>query len=315
MAIFGFVMQLAWNLGPYIPYLLMGGDDDDKDEMKEDAVLHALAGGVEGLTGGNVMSDLYNMTRKGENISNYNMNLLPVMSDLQTMLRHLKSDEVAAANDFVNLLVQSGTGVNPQTITDAWVAINDYSGGDGATAHEFALLLLRLMQVPQSQTDKIYLDELGLNAREAQAKDVTDLAGRYADYKRRRGAALTGWLYDDAGKMKAETRYLRKFDAMRKERMKDGGDPEVKSVIDEYKDGEYKEQKALRENLRLRYGADLNTYEAVMSELAESPEEKRRKAYDSYVRKRGQLLKEGKYEELGEIEAELAKLLVGGDDE
>ena len=124
-----------------------------------------------------------------------------------------------------------------------------------------------------------------------------------------------GGLLDDAGKMKAETRYLRKFDAMRKERMKDGGDPEVKSVIDEYKDGEYKEQKALRENLRLRYGADLKIYEAVMSELAESPEEKRRKAYDSYVRKRGQLLKEGKYEELGEIEAELAKLLAGGDDE
>ena len=116
--IFGWVLQFAWNLGPYLPYLLMGDDDDEKDAMLEDAAMHALAGGVEGLSGGNVMSDLYNLKRSGEKIGTYNFNLLPLMSDLQTTLKHFDNDAVSGMTDLVNLAVQSGFGFNPQTATD-----------------------------------------------------------------------------------------------------------------------------------------------------------------------------------------------------
>ncbi|MBQ9203486.1 MAG: hypothetical protein IJ155_04500 [Prevotella sp.] len=309
VALFGFVMQLAWNLGPYLPYLLLGDGDDDKDEMKDDAVMHALAGGVEGLTAGNVMSDLYNMKRKGDDVSNYQFNLLPLMSDVQSMVRHMKSDEVQAANDLLNLLVQSGVGVNPQTFSDVWVALMDYGGGNSETGRDFGLLLLRLLQVPQSQADKYYLDELGMNGREARGEDLTVLAERYAKYKVSRGAAMLEWVYGEGERSRAENRYLKKFEDMRKERVLKGLDPDDMAVIDDYKEGEYRRWKSKRENVRLRYVHDADRLEDVMSELADRPEEERRKVYDSYVRKRGNLLKSGDYEGLDLLTMETAAYL------
>lgn len=217
--IFGFVLQLTWNLAPYIPYLLLGDDDDEKDKMLEDATLHALAGGVEGLTGGNVMSELYNRARSGEGVGNYNFNLLPLMSDLQTTLRHFKNDEVMAANDIINLLVQSSIGVNPQTITDAYVAIMDAAEGDLSTGKEIAMMLMRLGQVPQTQLDNLYIDELGMSAKDAKGHSLEDLAKRYATYKRRKNAPLTGILYDDTERAAAEERYIKRFEEKVKERI------------------------------------------------------------------------------------------------
>lgn len=229
--IFGFVMQFAWNLGPYLAYMIGGDDDDDKEGMLVDAALHALAGSIEGLTGGSVMSELYNMLRKGESVKSYNFNLLPLMSDVQNILRKLDKDKVEAANDIINLLVQAGIGVNPQSLTDAFVAVMDYSGGDYGHARETALLILRIMNCPQSQLDKLMIDELGMTARDAQKLSVEDIAYRYAEYKVRRGAPLTGWAYSDEGEYQAAERKQKLFNEKVGERVKRLSDGDLESVF------------------------------------------------------------------------------------
>lgn len=60
-------------------------------------------------------------------------------------------------NDIANLLVQSTVGVNPQSLTDAVVAVMDYCGDDAETSRECALLMARVLNCPQSQLDKSIL--------------------------------------------------------------------------------------------------------------------------------------------------------------
>ena len=264
VAIFGFLLQAAWNLGPYLAYLFLGDDDDEKDKMYEDALKHAVAGSVEGLTGGNVMSDLYNMVRNGDNISSYNFNLLPLMSDVQTMMRHYNSDMVQAANDFVNIMVQIGVGVNPQTLTDLFVALTDYTNGDPQTSKEFALLMLRVASAPQSAIDKLYIDELGMTAADARKADVTELAHRYAKYKRRRNAPLTGWAYSDEARDAAEGRYVRRFEDMLKERADNMSDESLQKAFEENSDETVKKALGNRAAKRLdakdTYGSPTTEY-------------------------------------------------------
>lgn len=212
VAIFGFIMQFAWNLGPYLPYLLMGDGDDDKKDMMVDAALHALAGGVEGLSAGSTLSELYNLRRKGNKFSDYNFNLLPMMSDIQTTMRHFDHDEVQGWNDIANILIQSGIGVNPQTLTDAFVAIMDAAQGNPKISQECALLVMRVMQVPQSQLDKLYIDELGLTARDAQKLDINELAKRYAAYKLMKNAPLGMFFYQEDEREKQLDKYIKRFD-------------------------------------------------------------------------------------------------------
>ena len=226
-AIFGWVMQMAWNLGPYLPYLLMGDDDDDKKKMWEDAAMHALAGGIEGLSGGNVMSDTYNAFRSGQVTSYMSTELLPLMSDIEDLKRKLNQDMVEGAHDLVNLIVQAGVGVNPQQITDWLAAGLDVADGDPELAHEFGMFVLRFMSVPQSQLDKLYIDELGLTARDAQQLNATQMAERYARYKMRRGSMYTSWAYSDEGKQKAEERYLKRFETKVKERIAELDDEQL----------------------------------------------------------------------------------------
>lgn len=226
-AIFGWVMQMAWNLGPYLPYLLMGDDDDDKKEMLEDAALHAIAGGIEGLSAGNVMSDTYNMFRSGQVTSYMSNELLPLMSDIESLERKFNQDMVEGAHDLVNLMVQAGVGVNPQTLTD-WVAAGlDFADGNPELSNEFGIFVLRLMSVPQSQIDKLYIDELGLTARDAKKLNAGQMAERYARYKMRRGSMYTSWAYSDEDRQKAEERYMKRFETKTKERVAELDDAQL----------------------------------------------------------------------------------------
>jgi len=186
----------------------MGDDDDEKDAMLEDAAMHALAGGVEGLSGGNVMSDLYNLKRSGEKIGTYNFNLMPLMSDLQTTLKHFDNDAVSGMTDLVNLAVQSGFGFNPQTATDGIVALLDACEGNMGTAKEAELFAMRVLQFPQSGLDKMLIDELGIGKDDAAHADFMDIATRYARYKRRKQAPLLGWMYSDEEKATKEKKKI-----------------------------------------------------------------------------------------------------------
>lgn len=194
IGIFGYALQLAWNLGAYIPYLLLGDDGDEKDKMWGDVMNHTMFGSIEGLTGGDVMSAAGQMWMNGDSNWSYLVKDMPLASDVSNILKKFPKDQAAAMNDVINLLVQSGIGVNPQSLTDAVVAVIDACGDDAETSRECALLIARIINCPPSQIDKIYFDELDMSGEEASKLTLGEIAERYADYKMMREAPLTGWL-------------------------------------------------------------------------------------------------------------------------
>ena len=193
--VFGYVLQLAWNCGPYALYMLFGDDEKKGKEMWHDIWTHTAFGSVEGLTGGDVWSaglqSLWNHYMNGEDFNANSVNKdMPLTSDLLNVVKKVGSDNYGAVNDVLNLLVQAGFGVNPQTLTDAAVAIYDYCGSDVETTKECALLVMRVMNCPQSQMDNIYFDEIDATGEEAKAMSVEEIAERYARYKALRSAPL-----------------------------------------------------------------------------------------------------------------------------
>ena len=95
----------------------------------------------------------------------------------------MPTDQASAINDVFNVVVQSGVGVNPQSLTDIAVAAMDYFGDDAQTSREFALLIARIINCPQSQLEKIYFDELDATGEEASKMSPNEIADRYARYK------------------------------------------------------------------------------------------------------------------------------------
>ena len=193
--VFGYVLQLLWNYSPYAIYMMFGDDEKKFEEIKHDVKTHTAWGFLEGLTGGDVWSaglqSLWNHFVNGEDFNANSVNKdMPLTSDLLNVVKKVGSDNYGALNDVLNLLVQAGFGVNPQTLTDAAVAIYDYCGSDVETTKECALLVMRVMNCPQSQMDNIYFDEIDATGEEAKAMSVEEIAERYARYKALRSAPL-----------------------------------------------------------------------------------------------------------------------------
>lgn len=289
IATFGFLVQFAWNLGAAAPYILyqlcklaFGGGDDDEElvEPIKDAAVRALVGApIEGLTGGSVLSNIIGNVARGEKISNVNTNLLPVVSDIEKTLKMLDNDWVAASNEMLNILVQAGIGVNPQTFTDIVVAVVDACNGDLETSKEAMLCMMRVLQVPQSQIEKVYIDEIGFTADKGLDMRIEEFAKRYAEYKVNRGAPMTGWLYSDETEKKREDAYIKKFLKTAEEAKRTKGNEEAKDYF-EYLDGTYKEidttLKTLRKNAKEAYqeGEDelAKDYVHQLNEYLHSPE-------------------------------------------
>lgn len=257
VATFGFLVQFAWNLGPYMAYLLMGDDDEEKKDMITDAAVRGVVGGpVEGLAAGQVISTILGDVVTGEDISEPTLEL-PATSDLENAFNQLKSDPVRAVNDMFNLLVQSGIGVNPQTITDAIVAIVDACNGDMETSKEVAFALMRILQTPQSQIDKLYKEEIGFAEDEGLDLRIHEFAERYAKYKVTRNAPLAKWLYSDEREKELEDRFIKRFLNDAEDLKRSQGSEEAKTFY-EYYDVEYKK---IPQTLRdLRKQAKENPY-------------------------------------------------------
>ena len=274
--VFGFLLQYTWNLGAYLPYLILGDDDDEKKKMTDDALTHALFGSLEGLTGGDVLSQSGNMALQGEGNWATVTKDMPLVSDLSDILKTFPKDNVEALNDCVNLLTQSAVGVNPQSITDAMVAIMDYCGDDAQTSRECALLMARILNCPQSQLDKIYFDELSASGVEASKMTPSQIAERFARYKRHRSAPLTGWMYSDAaiadkdGKRK-ETVYKKA-----RENFKAAASKSNKEELEQWK-AEYKETAAKLSAIKKLREQDEDEADEQMNALENTPE------YDRYL--------------------------------
>lgn len=233
LATFGFILELAWNLGPYLPYMFFGNDEDEKDKMWDDALTHAYFGSVEGLTGGDVMSSFGNMWASGEWNWNQLSKDMPLASDINTIgSKFVGGKNAEAINDILNLLVQMGVGMNPQSLTDTAIAITDACGDDPALSHEAAIFAMRVLQVPQSQIDKMYFDEVDLTGEEASKLTPAQLAQRYAEYKVKRGTPLAPWSWGDEER-------LGKYNELAKDRMQERLDAQGDArVIEAYADFE-----------------------------------------------------------------------------
>jgi N12 class adenine-specific DNA methylase len=288
VGVFGYLLQLAWNLGAYLPYLIAGDDKDQKKDMWDDAFKHSFFGSIEGLTGGDVMSAIGNDLIHGKGLNPLTASKeMPLSADIQSIVSKWNKDKVAAMNDVVNLLVQSGVGVNPQSLTDAVVAIMDYCGDDAETSRECALLIARIINCPQSQTDKIYFDELGATAAEASKMTPAEIAERYAEYKIHRGAPLTGWAYSeearDSVKTAQQNRVLTKAKEKMSNRMETEATKQLLSTYDEvskqqtelsklkktdraaYREG----MKQLRQKYNMREHGRMKRYKHDMKQLTE----------------------------------------------
>ncbi len=264
-----FGVTVAWNLGAYLPYMLIGDDDETKKEMMKDALLKGLAAGpTEGLAAGNIISELTGRalsekTRKvfkeeglGAAIdeaikqsADYEINPLPLFADIQGMIKKGKYDKLAAAQDLFNIIAQSSVGVNPQTFTDIWNAAMDYgapawdgtsySGPDAdnlSRPKEFALFIMRLMNAPTSSWRNKYIDELDMSADDAKKLSYEEMAKRYAHYKHWKDAPVMGWLRSDEErqeKMKSIRKQFKKAVAERMGRtVSDMNDEAVENLSD-----------------------------------------------------------------------------------
>ena len=275
VATFSFIMQFAWNLGAYLPYLLFGDDDQTKKEFWNDVLMHTLFGSIEGLTGGDIMSQAGNMLISGEGNPVYLIKDMPLISDLKTVFEELGNGQyVEALSDMVNLIVQSGIGVNPQSITDTALAIMDACGDDPVLAHEATICVSRILQVPQSQIDKMYFDEVGLSGSEASKYTPAQLAERYARFKVKRGAFFAPWAWDDEGLIGKKTDNAEKIINAR---VKAANDTQVNEAYLKYEDSLKdidKQVSAANEAAKTDYLKAAQMYNKVQS----NP-----KAYNSYL--------------------------------
>lgn len=267
VATFGYILEWLWNLGPYLPYIIFGYYLLEKDKMWDDAMTHAYFGSVEGLTGGDVMSSFGNMWASGEWNWNQLSKDMPLASDINTIAtKFIGGKNAEAVNDILNLLVQMGVGMNPQSITDTAIAITDACGDDPALSHEAAIFAMRVLQVPQSQIDKMYFDEVDLTGEEASKLTPAQLAQRYAEYKVKRGTPLAPWSWGDEER-------LGKYNDLATDHMKERLDAQGDAtVIEAYADFEarYKavseKAKEAKELMKTDYAAAAQAHAALQQD-------------------------------------------------
>ncbi len=269
LATFGYVLEWLWNLGPYLPYIIFGNNISEKDKMWDDVITHSYFGSIEGLTGGDVMSSFGNMWASGEWSRNQLSKDMPLASDINTIAnKFIGGKNAEAVNDILNLLVQSGIGMNPQSLTDAAIAITDACGDDPALSHEAAIFVMRVLQVPQSQLDKLYFDEIGLNGEEASKLTPQQLAARYAEYKVKRGTPLAPWSWGDEER-------LGKYEELAKDRMTERlesrGDAAVKEAYADF-EARYKAVNEKAEKARAMIKTDYAAAAQAHAALQQDPD-------------------------------------------
>ena len=273
------------------PYLILGDNEDEKDKMMNDVFNHTMFGSIEGLTGGDVMSAAGNMWVSGEGNPAYLTKDMPLASDVLSILKNMDKDQVVAMNDVINLCVQSGLGVNPQSLTDAVTAVMDFCGDDAETSRECALLIARVLNCPQSQIDKIYFDELDASARDASKMTPSEIAERYALYKVRRGAPLTGWAYGNEQREKLMEKYRTRSNTLAKERLATATDKAVSPNMAEIL-GEYEQTKERVSEIKKVKSHDEDRYYDLLDELEATPEYDRYEIIKDYKRDVDALTKE-----------------------
>ena len=218
---------IIWNLGGSLGYLIpyLGDDENKKKKMVLDAViLGLLEGPVDGLAGGQFINTAIANTITSDGISlkglkNVDFSGMPMLSDFSSMIEKFGYDKVAGVQDLMFMVMQSSTGFNPKTLTDAINACIDYGHGDMTNAKEIALFVFRLMNGPAATVDNLYIDELGMKGKDAKKLSYEELAKRYAEYKFGKNTFGLGKLYSDEEKQKKLKAIEKSFDKKVSERL------------------------------------------------------------------------------------------------
>ena len=220
VAMFGFGLNILWELGGIAIYLMAGDDDETKEKMREEAALRGALGVLNGIPGGETIASGAMAVAAGD-ANLFRLPELVAVGDVRNLVKVLDTDMVKGVTDLINLLTAAGIGVNPQVITDLFVAIDDFD------SEEFGMFVLRAMAAPTSQTEQLEVDK----AMEDNGKRLEEIAAQYVEYKKKRQTPLTGWMYTDEGEQKAMDRYAGRFDKMLDERLE-----KVVEDTDEYQE-------------------------------------------------------------------------------
>ena len=256
--LFGFIIPSTWTMLAGLPYLIFGDDDDKKEEMMKEYLLRGLFGPLEGLAAGTVLSEAGYQLAFGGELENINPVQMPITQDFIRLAESFGNDKVKTIHDIVGLGMQMGLGVNPQTFEDVVIAVIDACNGDLGTAREALLLGLRIISAPQSSIDELYIDEIQMSNLEAKNLTIPELAQRYAEYKKMRGAGAFTPLYERYPDLenKVMERYINRFNLKAKERLG------TTDLADRY-DDLAEEAKAMEERVsRLRRRAKAGDEEA-----------------------------------------------------
>ena len=227
---YGYLLSFLWTvLGGSAWYLLFGEDEEKKKEIIKDGTRRLWFSPLEGFTGGNTLSEKGGLLLKYasdedgaekalEDFVNWSWFTTPMEGETDNFLRDVRFDEQKAMWDVLSLAIQANLGFKPETFTDGVAAIVDYCDGDPQTSKEFLLCFMRVMQVPQSQTDNVYIDELGMTAKDAQKLNAMEMADRYAKYKRRKNDPLS-YITHSEDEQNIYEKYRKRFLDNMKERM------------------------------------------------------------------------------------------------
>ena len=234
---------IIWNLGGSLGYLIpyLGDDENKKKKMVLDAViLGLLEGPVDGLAGGQFINTAIanTITSDGINLKglkNVDFSGMPMISDFNSMIEKFGYDKVAGAQDLMFMVMQSATGFNPKTLTDAINACIDYGNGDMTNAKEIALFVFRLMNGPAATVDNLYIDELGMKGKDAKKLSYEELAKRYAEYKFGKNTFGLGEFYSDEEKQKKLKAIEKSFDKKVSERLAGMDREDLKNEFSESK--------------------------------------------------------------------------------
>lgn len=237
--VYGFGLPAIWSLAGIGPYLVMGGDPDEKKKLIKKELLGAYyipIGQVHipikpfampffGVFGGNVLDGVLSGTMDP---SQFFAQDTPIKTDLKKAWNQVHSGRLAEFSvSMFNIVAQSIAGFNPETISQAMLAIYNNHETDGKQELDDVLLdLAALLNIPESQRNMFYIDRLnkefdryGSFADLKHSAKYNRLRKIYIDEQIIENTPLVNHIASAEEMEKARKSYGKRFDDMCKERL------------------------------------------------------------------------------------------------
>ena len=211
VALFGFGLQLLWEFGGMLIYLLGGDDEEEKKELLTEAMVRALASPINAVPFGQLATNAATAAIL-DDWKKMRIPQLVAVSDMQNIANLMEYDAVRGATELLNMFVAAGVGVDPKTFTDVYAAVADV---EDLSPEELGLFALRIINAPQSQLEKLTVDK----AIAESGKEMLDITRRYVEYRKKKMTPITQFLYTEEEEAKAEKRSVNRFNKMVEERM------------------------------------------------------------------------------------------------